>query len=193
MASNIPTSLVRSLSIPDEKSLVLLTSVLGATSNWIICRFLSNYLRSNVSLVDTHISSGVGVIFLSFLRSYDFWRDGTTRLGLDLDHRRRDGQFVYLDGLDGQISAFHRTPESHAAQDDNPLGSLEQRLNVAINAMRESDPTNQRSIVLMVDQIDLALALSGGLITSVDVLNMISRLRQVGWPSCRSNPLHCIR
>jgi elongator complex protein 6 len=100
-----------------------------------------------------------------------------------LDHRRRDGQFVYLDGLDGQISAFHRTPESHAAQDDNPLGSLEQRLNVAINAMRESDPTNQRSIVLMVDQIDLALALSGGLITSVDVLNMISRLRQVVYAS----------
>jgi hypothetical protein len=66
-------------------SLTLITSVLGATSNWLVLRFLYATLNgtSTGSLPRENGSpspSGNRVVLLSFLRNYDFWRGQAKRL-----------------------------------------------------------------------------------------------------------------
>ena len=67
----IPPLLAPYLSLVDAapSSLILLTSVLGASTNWLLLRYL---VSAN--------SAGVNVVLVSFLRDYAFWREGAKRL-----------------------------------------------------------------------------------------------------------------
>lgn len=74
-SSRIPHLLEPYLALPSEGSLVLLTSVLGASANWLVLRHLYSYLRG---------ASGedrdTGVVLVSFLRDGAFWRDGAAKM-----------------------------------------------------------------------------------------------------------------
>jgi elongator complex protein 6 len=101
MTSRIPLLLEPYLSLPPEASLILLTSVLGASTNWLVLRFLYNALAAPTTgpqlgvRRDTDVigragedgdwkgeeeGEGTRVVLASFLRDLNFWREGGRRL-----------------------------------------------------------------------------------------------------------------
>lgn len=78
MSSRIPTLLEPHLGLPEEASLIVLTSVLGATSNWLVLRYLYSYLRRETRLDEPEPDTGV--VMVSFLRDGAFWRDEARRM-----------------------------------------------------------------------------------------------------------------
>jgi elongator complex protein 6 len=77
MASRIPPLLEPYLSLPPEASLILLTSVLGASTNWLVLRHLYSALQPEL---DASSASETKVVLVSFLRDLAFWRDGARKL-----------------------------------------------------------------------------------------------------------------
>lgn len=70
-------------SLPDS-SLTVVSSILGATSNWLVLRFLYAALSSqSVSTFGTdelHNGTKKKVVLVSFVRSYEFWKAEAKRL-----------------------------------------------------------------------------------------------------------------
>jgi len=60
------------LGLPPEAALVLLTGVLGASTNWLVLRYLQSVLAAP--------GPDVGVLLVSFLRDRAFWAHGAARL-----------------------------------------------------------------------------------------------------------------
>ncbi len=77
MTTRIPPLLEPYTYLPPPESLVLLTSVLGASTNWLVLRFLYDALSPNR---DSAAESETAVVLVSFMRDFDFWRDGARRL-----------------------------------------------------------------------------------------------------------------
>lgn len=88
MSRSIPPLLSPYLSLPSESSLILLTSVLGAGTNWLVLRYLSSLLSSTSPLTSTDSRGNengdengeVKVVFLSFMRDMAFWREGARKI-----------------------------------------------------------------------------------------------------------------
>lgn len=100
MSTRIPHLLIPYLNLPPS-SLTLLTSVLGATANWLLLRYLAYHLaprladdegtshglrraaRGDEDAVGQGKGEGEGdtaVVLVSFMRDYAFWKDGAARL-----------------------------------------------------------------------------------------------------------------
>lgn len=84
---SIPPLLSPYLSLPPPSSLILLTSVLGASTNWLLLRFLCAAL--GVSKTGGYASTeergeggggDVRVVLVSFLRGWRGWREGGRRV-----------------------------------------------------------------------------------------------------------------
>jgi elongator complex protein 6 len=73
--SKIPPLLFPYLSLPPESSLILLTNILGASTNWLVLRYLYSFLIPSVS-----DNEKTNVVFVSFMRDLAFWREGGKRL-----------------------------------------------------------------------------------------------------------------
>ncbi|KAH6628673.1 hypothetical protein F5144DRAFT_631781 [Chaetomium tenue] len=115
MTSRIPHLLEPHLSLPPESSLITLTSVLGASTNWLVLRHLHallkpapsphNQQQQHQAHQNSHQAAGdegeVAVLLVSFLRDLPFWRENLSRLGIDLDAAGRRGRFGFVDGLSG--------------------------------------------------------------------------------------------
>lgn len=80
MASRIPPLLDPYLALPPEASLVLLTSVLGASSNWLVLRFLYSALQSQDAVLDPTSGGDTKVLLVSFMRDLAFWKENARRL-----------------------------------------------------------------------------------------------------------------
>lgn len=82
MASRIPHLLEPYLAIPPESSHTLLTSVLGASTNWLVLRYLYSYLHKSTNSTDdgSGETPNVNVVLVSFVRDFAFWKDGAGRL-----------------------------------------------------------------------------------------------------------------
>ncbi|KAJ4298467.1 hypothetical protein N0V88_003497 [Collariella sp. IMI 366227] len=129
MTSRLPHLLEPYLSLPSSSSLVVLTSVLGASTNWLLCRHLYALLKpshphsssshntnrpqtTRAALPPTNEDDGdVSVLLVSFLRDLTFWKENLSRLGLDLEAAARKGRFgerkvvLVIDGLDFVLAA----------------------------------------------------------------------------------------
>ncbi|KAL4805527.1 hypothetical protein BDV18DRAFT_141175 [Aspergillus unguis] len=112
----LPHLLTPYISSPPPSSLTTVSSVLGATGNWLILRFLCAALSP---APNSHAGPGFQgvegartrkVLLVSFLRGWDFWRAEAKRLGLDLARLTEKRQFAFVDGL----SEFFSTPDSTA-------------------------------------------------------------------------------
>ncbi|KAJ5475447.1 hypothetical protein N7539_007734 [Penicillium diatomitis] len=127
----LPPLLTPYLSDLPESSLTVISSVLGATSNWLVLRYLhaslSNTANSNTSPEN---NGSIGrtsrkVVLVSFMRSWDFWKTEAKRLGLDLARLRDKRQFVFVDGLSElftpSASAFSTVPVGSANHATLPL------------------------------------------------------------------------
>ena len=84
--NRIPSLLSPYLSPCPPNSLLLLTSVLGASTNWLLLRFLlatfsPKLCSESQNKEGSAINGGEAkVVFISFLRDWEFWRDGGKRL-----------------------------------------------------------------------------------------------------------------
>ena len=77
MSTRIPSLLEPYLSLPPEASLILLTSVLGASSNWLVIRFIYSALQDQ----DASPEQGdTKVLLVSFMRDLNFWKENARRL-----------------------------------------------------------------------------------------------------------------
>ncbi|KAI0008666.1 hypothetical protein F4779DRAFT_427292 [Xylariaceae sp. FL0662B] len=172
MASRIPPLLESYFRLPPETSLILISGVLGSTTNWLVQRYLYSLLSSRKEDgFELAHASGSNVILVSFLRDYAFWKDGVGRLGLDLDVLSSKGKFVFVDGLTG-LFRTSSGPHSRPPVAPNPgrralsaatLQNLRKELDDAV-AQSQSLNSGQRT-ALIVDQPDLLLAASGDVST----------------------------
>lgn len=76
MSNRIPPLLEPYLALPPETSLILLTSILGASTNWLVLRHLYSHLKAQ----NAESSTDVGVVLVSFMRDGLFWREGASRI-----------------------------------------------------------------------------------------------------------------
>lgn len=193
MSTRIPTLLEPYLSLPPETSLILLTSVLGASTNWLVTRYIHTLLTPSKSS-SASPPDDVSVVLLSFLRDYSFWRDAAGRLGTDLDAAGRKGRFIFVDGLTGLF-----VPPGGGGPAGGPGGVRTGResWSVTLGSARLEDVRRvmtgvveqvrsaggrdggERKVVLVVDQLDLLLAACAGEGMGVVVGDMLSEWREV--------------
>jgi elongator complex protein 6 len=98
-SSRIPSHLQPYVRLPShDDSLLLLTSTLGASANWLIVRFLCDALSNSIE--DGGHEQGHNVVLVSWMRELDFWKQESRKSGgLDLERLRREGRFAFVDGL----------------------------------------------------------------------------------------------
>src|SRR5690349_19985407 len=98
MSTRIPPVIDPYLALPPEASLIVLTSILGASTNWLVLRYLHSFLNAPSS---QHTASDqqdgppreeVSVLLVSFMRDYAFWRESAARIGVDLEGAGRKGR-----------------------------------------------------------------------------------------------------
>ncbi|TLD22029.1 hypothetical protein PspLS_07717 [Pyricularia sp. CBS 133598] len=199
MTTRTPPLLEPYLGLPTEASLIVLSGILGASTNWLVLRHLSSYLgggaaasslRHDVEL-DGSSAGGVddgmppAVLLVSFLRDYGFWKDSAARLGIDLTALGRKGRFGFVDGLTGLF-----TPTPSGATKTTPPGAspnwprlswdkrtgvngIQAAIRASIDSLRGA--TSQK-VMLIVDQPDLLLAATGATVSGLH--DMILELRE---------------
>lgn len=80
MSSRIPPLLEPYLALPSEASLILLTSVLGASTNWLVLRFVHGALIDSDRSFEEDSEDEAKVLLVSFMRNLAFWRENGKRL-----------------------------------------------------------------------------------------------------------------
>jgi elongator complex protein 6 len=97
-SSRVPSQLQPYVRLPHDESILLLTSTLGASANWLIIRFLCDALRNTAQ--NSGVEQGHNVVLISWVREFEFWKQEARKGGgLDLEKLKRDGRFAFVDGL----------------------------------------------------------------------------------------------
>ncbi|KAF7960383.1 hypothetical protein EAE96_000066 [Botrytis aclada] len=184
---SIPSLLIPYLSLPPESSLILLTGVLGAGTNWLLLRYLSSIFSTSGSGVEKK-GDGEGegeegeikVVFLSFMRDMGFWREGARKINLDLDKLTQQSRFHFLDGL----SSLHLPPtQPPPAGSGTPLTSphlpsVSQLLTKTITSLSSSPHPSK--IILILDSPDYLIASSPSPHpTTSNLLSLLHTLRSL--------------
>ncbi|KAI0423032.1 hypothetical protein F5X98DRAFT_2184 [Xylaria grammica] len=198
MASRTPPLLEPYLRLPHETSLILLSGVLGSSTNWLLHRYLYSLLASQSSSPQSlnhqdepTESTGAelqhqrtSVVFVSFLRDYAFWKDGSKRLGLDLDVASKRGAFVFVDGLSGLFTqssdAGRRQPVADSSGRRVLLAATADHLRRALeDAVAHAQALNpETQVVLVIDQPDVLLATGGDTMSGQGLRSTILGLRE---------------
>jgi elongator complex protein 6 len=181
MATRIPPLLSPYLTIPSESSLLLLTGVLGASTNWLVLRYVYSLLQ------DTQ--PPVNILLVSFLRDITFWKDAASRIGLDLMAHGRAGRFIFGEGLTGGLFTDTTTTEPTGwmiSMNTAVLGNVKTMLEESIEKLK----TGGSRVVLIIDQIDLLLAAGGESISVKEVREMLLDLREVCFKFLSSSCLY---
>lgn len=183
MTSRIPPLLEPCLALPPEASLILLTSVLGASSNWLVLRFLYNTLLNPDARLDVAAQDEPKAVLVSFMRDLAFWKENARRIGLDLDKLAAKKRFVFVDGLSGLFLPTQQKLVPGRGSEKTLSSPQLDRVSVDISeAVRQlkAGQENAGKILLVIDQLDLLLAASGDKIDAVALGEMLVGLREVG-------------
>ncbi|KAI0848235.1 hypothetical protein F5Y00DRAFT_96088 [Daldinia vernicosa] len=190
MASRIPPLLDTYLHLPPETSLVLLSGVLGSSTNWLVLRYLCSLLSTPSNSiareedVDSSSIENTSVVFISFLRDYTFWKEGAGKLGLDLDALIKKSKFIFVDGLSSLYCASSTRPQGQPQDTVTgrqilsvaSLHHLRKELEDAVAQVQRS--TSKQRTVLISDQLDLLLAASGNDISSQALRDTLLSIRE---------------
>ncbi|KAF9771613.1 hypothetical protein IL306_010762 [Fusarium sp. DS 682] len=172
--SRIPHLLEPYISLPPETSLNLITSVLGASANWLVLRHVYSYLRGSTDGEES--TKDTGVVLISFMRDGAFWKEGATKLGLDLEAVSRAGRFAFIDGFSGLYG--DAKPVVPGARKERILRStkladIKKEIEGAIADLRASRK------VLVIDQLDALLAVTDDSTTSLTLQDLVLGLRSL--------------
>jgi len=180
MSSRIPPLLEPYLVLPPEASLVLLTSVLGASSNWLVLRFLHSALIGSDTSPDAASDNEPKVLLVSFMRDFAFWKENARRLGLDLDKLALKKRFAFVDGLSGLF--LHRQPSATVRTGwekilvQPGLENVAKEIQDSIEALQSSQVPGR--LLLVIDQLDFLLAARGDEVGAVKIEEMLMGLRE---------------
>ncbi|KAL8708255.1 MAG: hypothetical protein Q9220_006832 [cf. Caloplaca sp. 1 TL-2023] len=141
-----------------ERSLVLITSVLGASANWILLRQVHAALRPKRSVSD-HQTENVAVVFVTWLRGIEFWNDGAKKLGFSFVNNQ---SITFIDALQSGLGLH-----------DDEVNAAEK---VFSRAIKELKAVNNQ-VLLVLDAVDFLLAATET--TVGEVLDMIWELREL--------------
>ncbi|RDL31421.1 Uncharacterized protein BP5553_09630 [Venustampulla echinocandica] len=180
MASKIPPLLEPYLALPPEASLILLTNVLGASTNWLVLRFLHSTLATSSNSLEVHPEDETKVVFVSFLRDFAFWKDNARRLGLDLEKHAAKKSFAFVDGLSGLFLPKQQRPAvgpGETVLSSPSLTNVSEAILKAIQDVRGSSGA-KGNVLLVVDQLDLLLAVAGNQVGAVNLEEMLAGLRE---------------
>ncbi|KAI6247899.1 hypothetical protein HI914_04310 [Erysiphe necator] len=139
------------LELPSQSSLTLITSVLGATSNWLALHLLRRTLKSDETI------EPAAVLLVSFLRDEYFWEDAGQRLGLNLPRFKQTKQYGFLDGLSGLFLEEKLSQNTNCDQtlQSPDLQYIAKKIRTAIKTLKED---NEKKLLLILDGIDVLLA-----------------------------------
>ncbi|RDA89015.1 hypothetical protein CP532_0618 [Ophiocordyceps camponoti-leonardi (nom. inval.)] len=154
-----------------ENSLVVLTSVLGATTNWLVLRYLYALLSdtgTDAQGGDDGKGRGNGkpsasVVLVSFMRDGAFWREGASKLvakekkGLDLISLRQSRRFSFVDGLSGLFVSPPQAASPDRFLTSPDLSYVMSNIAQALDRDVDVDDAVPRK-VLIIDQIDVLQA-----------------------------------
>ncbi|KAI9819236.1 MAG: hypothetical protein M1827_007392 [Pycnora praestabilis] len=228
MTTRIPPLLEPYLQIPSSSSqqIILLTSVLGASTNWLVLRFLYDALGTHPSSTRPGRNRGanegdggdggdgermgregeemIGVVLVSFMRDFEFWREGGRKLGLDLSRLAQKGRFAFVDGLTGLFAASSSLPPAEAGKEDETgaagamamtlrspaLERVKKDILQQVERIRGKDGVEgmaegkgkARRVLLIIDQPDLLLAATGDEVGAEEMNDVIYDLREVNPP-----------
>lgn len=204
MTSRVPPLLETYLSLPPETSQIVLTGVLGASTNWLVLRYLYSFLRASDSRRedgDATEKEEVTVLLVSFMRDYAFWRDGAGRLvcsrfvwlhtcknlhsaqiqGVDLEALRKNGRFHFIDGLSqlflDDASTIVKPAAAQEALTSQRLEGIAQSLSVAVDQLRARGTGGK--VIMIMDQPDLLLAATGDEVTGAALRDVLLDVREV--------------
>ncbi|KAJ3956479.1 hypothetical protein N0V92_006955 [Colletotrichum tropicale] len=172
MATRIPHLLEPYLALPPECAQILLTSVLGASTNWLVLRYLYSYLRRPT---EDAPADDTRVVLVSFMRDFAFWKEGAGRLGLDLETLGRSGKTVFVDGLSGLFSNTAPPPtKGRRTLRGVKIPDVQRELEAAVADVSGGGG----KVVLVVDQPDFLLAATGEEVGGLVVKNMLLDLQE---------------
>ncbi|RFU23893.1 hypothetical protein B7463_g12444, partial [Scytalidium lignicola] len=179
MSTRIPSLLEPYLSLPPEAALILFTNVLGASSNWLVLRFLYSALVQQDG-ASTEAEGRNKVVLLSFLRDFGFWKEGARRLGVDLEKLSTQNRFAFVDGLSALFQSQGRPAVLEKGRTtvllNADLSALSKDMEKTIQQLRDSQ--HQGKVLLVIDQLDLLLAAGGDAITPVNLGDLMISLRE---------------
>jgi elongator complex protein 6 len=187
MTSRTPPLLEPYLRLPPETSLIVLTGVLGASTNWLVQRYIHSFLatpsRGATAGDDGHGVAGdpqASILLVSYLRDYAFWKDGAGRTGVDLDALSRKGRFAFVDALSGLFSGPRLVPDGSKGGRVLPsatLQDLRRSLDESVAELQQQSP--ESNIVLILDSPDLLLAATGNKVSGEALREALLDIREV--------------
>jgi len=120
-STRIPPLLQSCVHVPHDDSLLLVTSTLGASANWLLVRFLCDALSA--ANAPNGNNDGHNVVLVSWMRDYEFWKQESRKgVGLDLERLRREGRLAFVDGLSG-LCLGHGGGQQEDAHLSTPRGT----------------------------------------------------------------------
>ncbi|KAM3084158.1 hypothetical protein ACMFMG_001742 [Clarireedia jacksonii] len=170
MSKSIPPLLQPYLTLPSESSLILLTSVLGASPNWLILRYIHSLLLPSPSTQSEGEQVEPKILFVSFLRDLNFWRENGRKIGLDLDKLHQTSRLHFVDGLSGlhlPPTAIPNPPYGTILR--NPLPNVIFPILTKLISTLQSSPSSSSSssptpptppTILIIDSLDYLLSCS---------------------------------
>ncbi|GIZ38806.1 hypothetical protein CKM354_000220700 [Cercospora kikuchii] len=173
-----PSALESYLRLPPETSLILLTSTLGCSVNWLTARFIGSALQNLQASASSEGSEGdggkdVAVLVVSWMRDLKFWQDEVRRVaGIDISKPLYAKRFGFVDRLN--------TPPSTSTN----LQETQSRISSAISKLCTSTSSSEETqdgpkILLILDQPDLVLATGHPTLTSQDLSTFLLNLRSL--------------
>lgn len=145
---------------PKSCSLSLLTSVLSASTNWLVLRFVYTALGEK-SLNDDGTTGEVRVLMISWLRGLELWREMGRKLGVDFS---RSGKLYFLDGLGASFGRGVREVEREI-----------------LNGVQRLKQYEGQRVLVILDGVDFLAAAMGAEVT--EVMDMVTEIREVRFRS----------
>ncbi|KAH7402737.1 hypothetical protein BKA66DRAFT_564637 [Pyrenochaeta sp. MPI-SDFR-AT-0127] len=132
-STRIPPLLQPYIHLPQNDSLLLLTSTLGASASWLLIRFLCDALSNSPQ--DSE-EEGHNVVLVSWMREHEFWKQECRKsAGLDLEKLTREGRFAFVDGLGG-LCCEDIAEQDAGAESKSPTTGLNTRRATSIPTTR---------------------------------------------------------
>ncbi|KAF2021897.1 hypothetical protein BU24DRAFT_338158 [Aaosphaeria arxii CBS 175.79] len=179
-ASRVPALLQPYVRLPNSDSILLVTSTLGASTNWLLIRFLCdalNPVRHDAGQKSDNSNNDVKVIFASWMRDWEFWKaEARKGGGLDLERLKRDKRFAFVDGTPGHFTLT--SPD---------LTQLQETVKSALEYLNPSTSPTPPTTLLILDDPSLLLATVPSL-TPSSLTSTILKLQALLSPSISTPP-----